>query len=125
MYKKDDKQLLQGYEDGVIDTFKSRLDLFKRKNANYGAAWVKAGIIMQFMLNNKEIELHDSDDINVFELYGRMLEKMIRFMNLRFGGETDKVGEATIETMSDIGVQAFMIVEHEKRKVEVLKKNKK
>ena len=123
MDKKEDTKSLKDYEDGVISTFESRLDLFKRKNSNYGAAWVKAGLIMQFMLDGKEITLKNSDDINVIELYGRIIEKMIRFATLRFGGEADKVGEATIETMSDIGVQAFMIVEHEKQKAENNKKS--
>jgi len=112
-----ENKTLKDYENGVLEIFKSRLELFKKKNSNYGSAWIKSGDILNYMVDHKKIILNDEDDINVIELFGRILEKMIRFANLRFVGETDKVGETTMETMGDIGVIAFMISEHEKNKL--------
>ncbi len=97
--------------NGVIKLFNEKKELFEAKNENYGSAWLKSGEITTYFLDDKDVILTTLNDHNIFQLYGRILEKLIRFVNIRFGGINEKVGEKVAETMGDISVIALMIAE--------------
>ena len=38
-----------------------------------------------------------------------MLDKYVRYCNLKYSGEADKVGESICDTVGDLGVYALML----------------
>ncbi len=95
----------------VLNLFDTRKQLFFDKNSNYGCSYIKAGILMDTILEGNSLELKNSKDHMAYQLIIRKLDKLIRYCNLRFTGEKDKVGEKLNDTMSDDGVYAFMLAE--------------
>jgi hypothetical protein len=102
----------------VIDLFESRKQLFKDKNSNYGCSYIKAGQLMSFIMEGKELNLKTPEDHVAYQIIIRKLDKLIRFCNLRFTSEEDKVGEKCAETMADDGVYAFMLAEIEENGID-------
>ena len=98
----------------VCDLFEDRKTLFLEKNQNYGCSYIKAGEIMQYILDGKQPKLVTAEDHMAYQIIIRKLDKIIRFITLRFTEEHDKVGEKTFDTMSDDGVYSFMLAQLEK-----------
>ncbi len=87
------------------------------KNSKYGAAYIKIGEILNIILEGKPIVLKNSDDHISFALITRRLEKICRYINLRFltkdEDEDENYEETLSETLGDDGNQAFMLAAFE------------
>jgi len=116
------KENTESYETRrTQEIFDQRKELFIKKNQNYGAAWAKIGRILEIITDGKMIKLNDYWDTTLFSLLIRMLDKIIRVVNLRFVDDKDKVGESVSETLGDLGVYSFMAqssVDHQLQEVE-------
>ena len=95
----------------VKKMFDEKKDLFADKNSNYGCSYIKAGEILELLLGGRELKLKTHKDHIAYQIITRKLDKLVRYVNLRFGGEVDKVGEKCAETMADDGVYSLMLAE--------------
>ena len=94
----------------VLGKMDKRKQLFEEKTNDYGGAWFLQGKLIEEMVDGKEIICKTGGDISEFQLFGRMLEKMIRYLNLRFTNTKLKVkSESLWETLEDISTQAIML----------------
>jgi len=93
----------------VKKLFEDKKDLFIDKNSNYGCSYIKSGELIHLILEGKELNLKTPEDHIAYQIIVRKLDKLIRFITLRFTSETDKVGEKCAETMGDDGVYSLML----------------
>jgi hypothetical protein len=89
--------------------FEDRKELFVSKNQNYGNSWVKTGEILSLIFKENGIHLKTREDFIGFGVIVRMLDKYVRYCNLKYAGEEDKVGESICDTVGDLGVYALML----------------
>jgi hypothetical protein len=99
----------------VIDIFMNREQLFIRKNENYGCSYIKTGEILAQIFQGSPITLQSPEDHAAYGIIVRKLDKIVRYCNLRFTGEKDKVKEDISETIGDDGVYSFMLEGLEKK----------
>ena len=93
----------------IKQLFEDRKELFVFKNQNYGNSWVKTGEILSLIFKNGGIHLKSREDFIGFGVIVRMLDKYVRYCNLKYAGEEDKVGESICDTVGDLGVYALML----------------
>ena len=98
---------------GVLSLFDEKKELFTNKNKDYGCSYLKAGKIIDLILEGKEVSLKTQEDHVSYQLLIRKLDKIIRYTTLKFGGGNDSVGEKLSETMGDDGVYGLMLSEFE------------
>ena len=118
--KDEDKK----HVDEVLKIFDDRKKLFVDKNTDYGCSYVKAGKIMELILDGEMPTICTPEDHMAYQLIIRKLDKMIRFCNLRFTFQEANVDEKLYDTMSDDGVYSFMLAEIEKNTPEQKKNTK-
>ena len=82
-------------------------DIYKKKNANYGAAWLLSGQTMSLWFP-QGVTIDTPRKFIMFGLTVRMLDKIIRAAHLELTVEKDKVGEKSSESYGDLGVYGFM-----------------
>jgi len=105
----------QGIER-VEQIFDERKELFKKKNKNYGSSYIKTGEIIDLVLEGNPPILKNTVDIIVIGMIHRILDKIVRYITLRFTEQEDEVAENIAETMGDVGVYSFMLQELEEEK---------
>jgi hypothetical protein len=96
------------FADVVSALFDQRKDLFIRKNKNYGNSWIISGQILANIFRTHPV-LKTAEDFTALSLIVRMLDKLVRYCNMRFTDEIDRVGESRGETSGDLGVYAIML----------------
>ena len=106
----------QNHIESVCKLFEERKELFKNKNKNYGCSYIKAGEILNYILDNKELILKTKEDHVSYQILTRMLDKILRYSTLRFTDQDDLVGEKIFDTISDLSVYALMLAEMEQSK---------
>ena len=94
--------------DRIRQIFEERKELFTKKNENYGNSFRKTGQILKIIFE-EPIKLETEKDYVTFGLVVRKLDKLVRYCNLRFTGEKDKVGESIKDTIGDDGVYSFIL----------------
>jgi hypothetical protein len=100
------QQLNRELANSVVVAMESWLKKYKDKNENYGASWLLTGQTLHLWFGTLVLDTPQKHII--YGLVTRMLDKIIRGVNLQLVGEPDKVGEAAAETFADLGVYGFM-----------------
>lgn len=95
------EKVKQGFDEGK--------ELFVAKNQDYGDSWIKTGDILGLIFKDKPIRLNNREDYIAFGVIVRMLDKYLRYCNLRFTDKQDTVGEKASETIGDLGNYAYML----------------
>jgi len=91
--------------------FDEKKELFIKKNENYSSSYLKYTEIIELILENKELKLKTNNDHVSYQLITRIMDKLIRFCNLRFTDQEDKVGEKLQDTISDLAVYSLILSE--------------
>ncbi|MEM4260774.1 MAG: hypothetical protein QXG00_06050 [Candidatus Woesearchaeota archaeon] len=101
--------------ENVYKLFDEKKELFINKNKDYGCSYIKAGMILNMILDNQKIILEKTDDHVAYQIITRMLDKIIRYCNLRFimKDKEGNVKEKSSDTLSDLGVYSLMLSELE------------
>ena len=108
----------------IPEIFDAKKELFLKKSEGYTCAYKSMANVIEVMIGSTNVEIKTLDDIRSFQLAGRMIEKFMRYMNIRFGKGKDSVGEDPSVTLEDISVYALMLVEIEKSHLSKMKKEK-
>jgi hypothetical protein len=108
----------------IAETFDIKKELFLKKSEGYTCAYKSIANVIEVMIGTTNVKIKTLDDIRSFQLAGRMIEKFMRYMNIRFGTGKDSVGEDPSITLEDISVYALMLVEIEKSRLSKMKKEK-
>ncbi len=108
----------------IAETFDLKKELYLKKSDGYSCAYKTMANVIEVMLGSTKIKIQTLDDIRSFQTAGRMIEKFMRYMQIRFGGGKDSVGEDPSVTLEDISVYALMLVEIEKARLGKIKKVK-
>ena len=99
--------------ENVTKLFDKKKELFIAKNKDYSCSYLKAGTILDFIMDGEHVHLKTAEDHTAYQLLIRKLDKIIRYTTLRFGEGSDSVGEKLAETMGDDGVYGLMLSEFE------------
>lgn len=91
----------------VLDIMQQWSNTYKDKNANYGASWLLSAQTLSLWFP-EGLKIDSTRKFIMFGLLVRMLDKIIRAAHLELTTEKDKVGEASSDTFSDLGVYSFM-----------------
>ncbi len=102
--------------DRIEQIFDERKELFIKKNKNYSNSYIKTGKIISLILENQKLVISNEKDQIAIGLMHRMLDKIVRYINLRFTEQEDEVQESIAETIGDLGVYSFMLQELEEEK---------
>ena len=108
---------MNNYNDHIEQVkklFDENKELFIKKNENYGCSYLKSAEIINLILEGHILNLETIDDHVAYQLITRMMDKIIRFCNLRFTSQEDKVEEKLTDTASDLSVYSLMLAELEK-----------
>lgn len=106
----------------IAESFDIKKELYLNKTDGYSCAYKTMANVIEVMIGTTNIKIETLDDIRSFQLAGRMIEKFMRYMNIRFGSGKDSVGEDPSKTLEDIAVYALMLVEIEKSRFTKTKK---
>jgi hypothetical protein len=88
---------------------KEWLDLYEKKNQDYGSSWEKTGKILSILLGEK-VNIESVKDFNCLALMIRIIDKMSRISNIQFVQKDEKVKEEKLtETAADAGTYFFMM----------------
>lgn len=88
---------------------KEWLDLYQKKNQDYGSSWEKTGKILSILLGEK-VNIESVKDFNCLALMIRITDKMSRISNIQFVQKDEKVKEEKlVETAADAGTYFFMM----------------
>jgi hypothetical protein len=93
----------------VKKIFDERKELFIAKNADYGNSWKVTGEILHHIFYKNPPKLETANDYIAFGVITRKLDKIIRYLNLRFRAERADIPESVTETIGDDGVYSFML----------------
>ena len=100
-------------KDKILSLFDERKKVFKKKNADYGAAYIKSGELFEKIFP-EGIVLKTWKDHCSYQLMIRKMDKLLRYINLRFNQKTSpEVLESISDTLGDDGVYSFMLSELE------------
>lgn len=87
--------------------FKHLEKIQKEKNAAYGDAYVKFGLILEILFPGGVVFKTAQDYVN-FGLYSQWIEKVIRVGNLTFGNGK-KNFESVVDSCDDMAIVAMML----------------
>lgn len=104
--------------DAVVDIMGRWAGIYKKKASNYGKSWLLIGPTLHLWFPDG-IKLKGPRMYIMMGMLTRMLDKVIRFAQIELNGESDKVGEASAETLGDLGTYSFMAasVAEDKQKI--------
>lgn len=94
----------------VLDLISKKKKLFEQKNADYGEAYIKGAILLQGLLP-EGVTLKTWEDHCSYQILTRRMDKLIRFVNLKFKNQRPQVNESIIDTLTDDAMYAFMLAE--------------
>ena len=93
----------------IIDLFDSRKDVFDKKDSDYGEAWIKSGELFEKIFPSG-ITLNTWRDHCAYQLITRKMDKLLRYINLRFvNSGKQKVRESISDTLGDDAVYSLML----------------
>lgn len=97
----------------VIENIETRKKTFESKNADYGESYVKSGMILESIFPDG-IQLKTWRDHCSYQIVIRKLDKILRYLNLRFVAKDQKVkSEKISDTLGDDAIYSFMLAELE------------
>ena len=96
------------FSEHVSKLFDLKKELFIKKNQNYGNSWIVAGQILAEIFKYAPT-LKTANDFTALSVVVRMLDKLVRYCNLRFTDDKDNVGESISDTIGDLGTYAIML----------------
>ena len=93
----------------ILDLFDSRKEVFNTKDSDYGEAWVKSGELFEKIFPNG-IALETWRDHCAYQLITRKMDKLLRYINLRFvNTKNQKIKESISDTLGDDAVYSLML----------------
>lgn len=100
-------------KDKILSLFDERKTIFEKKNSDYGEAYIRSGELFEKIFP-EGITLKTWKDHCSYQLMIRKMDKLLRYINLRFNQKSSpEVLESISDTLGDDGVYSFMLAELE------------